>query len=114
MSSIFSVKCHLGVHPRVALPAAADTPAHNTQQHLHSAQSNGAQLNSAQSNSAQLNSAQSNSAQANASRHVLMGPENNFVHFKHVCWFLFIQICSSFHQMNARKGYNSNPNSTKR
>ena len=50
----------------------------------------------------------------NASRHVLMRPENNFVHFKHECLFLFIQSWSSSHQMNAEKGYNSNSNSTKR
>ena len=42
-----------------------------------------------------------------------MGPENNFVHFKLVCWFLFIQSWCSSHQMNAEKGYNSNPNTTK-
>ena len=43
-----------------------------------------------------------------------MRPENNFVHFKHICWFLFKQSWSSSHQMNAGKGYNSNPKFTKR
>ena len=33
----------------------------------------------------------------NASRHVLMGPENNCVHLKHACWFLFIESWSSYH-----------------
>ena len=39
----------------------------------------------------------------NASSHVLIGPENNVVNLKHVCWFLFIQSWSSFHQVNAGK-----------
>ena len=39
----------------------------------------------------------------NASGHIQMGPETNFVHFKHACWFLFIQSWSSYHQMNAGK-----------
>ena len=43
-----------------------------------------------------------------------MGPANNFVHFKHACWFLFIQSCSIYHQMNAGKRFIRNPNSTKR
>ena len=43
-----------------------------------------------------------------------MGPENIFVHFKHVCRFLFLQTWSSSHQMSAWKGYYRNPNSTNR
>ena len=38
----------------------------------------------------------------------------SFVYFKHVCWFLFIHSWSSSHKINAGKGDNSNPNSTKR
>ena len=43
-----------------------------------------------------------------------MGPENNFVPFKHLCWFLLRKIWSSFQPMYAGKRFTSNPNSTKR
>ena len=39
----------------------------------------------------------------NTSRHVLMGPEHTFVHFKYVCWFLLIKSWSSFQHMYAGK-----------
>ena len=37
----------------------------------------------------------------------IIRPEYYFVHFKHVCCFLFIQSWSNSHQMNAGKGYNT-------
>ena len=43
-----------------------------------------------------------------------MGPENKLVHFRKVGWFLLKKSLSSFQHMYAGKGYNSNPNSTKR
>ena len=40
-------------------------------------------------------------------------PLDGAVHFKYVCWFLFIKSWSSCHHMSAGKRCNGNPNSTK-